>query len=488
MAEEAFALSPISARASLPSEADYDAIREAFMETSRGRWFLSEYTKRNRNADTSMVLDAVARIEQNLAAQKQAPTNELIESLGAIRAIVGEARASVAQAIAGLASGETLSAAHDGARIIREIAWTLRDCGADTRICDLLDAQIGAIDSGHRQIAAVSTEAILATFDQVMRRIADLADADADTTPADEAKPSDVEHAAAPIAEGQSSAAVVSETVAETTSAISPDHAETGMQVDGPVAIADLSVAELSVAEVHIETALETEPAAQSEIAPHSETAPAVAFESQAKTAAHLETEMEPPETATHVEIEPLAKAAAQIGFEPHADAVAHAEAALAAEKAAYGEPAAPQSIASEIERLDQPALLDRETAHEAAVLDLVALEMAADDVSKEAVADLPHVEPAHVEPAHIESAYVEAVDLEPVIAAPVDLEPRVSFETIAAAESSLAGEASAPLPPPSLGAALIASGAVPKPVAPGIDPLAPIRRMTQIEKIAFFS
>src|SRR6266705_6688647 len=74
MAEEAFALSPISARAAQPSEEDYAAISEAFMETSRGRWFLGEYAKRNRNADTSMVLDAVARIEETLAAHRQAPT------------------------------------------------------------------------------------------------------------------------------------------------------------------------------------------------------------------------------------------------------------------------------------------------------------------------------------------------------------------------------------------------------------------------------
>src|SRR3954469_7577467 len=71
MADEAFALSPISARAALPGEEDYAAISEAFMETSRGRWFLTEYAKRNRNADTRMVLDAVARIEQSLVAQKE---------------------------------------------------------------------------------------------------------------------------------------------------------------------------------------------------------------------------------------------------------------------------------------------------------------------------------------------------------------------------------------------------------------------------------
>src|ERR1051325_3592603 len=85
MADEAFALSPISARAAEPGEADYDAISAAFMETSRGRWFLGEYARRNRNADTRMVLDAVARIEQNLAAQKNAAEDRLPVALFAIR-------------------------------------------------------------------------------------------------------------------------------------------------------------------------------------------------------------------------------------------------------------------------------------------------------------------------------------------------------------------------------------------------------------------
>ena len=89
MADEAFALSPISARATQPSEQDYDAISEAFMETSRGRWFLGEYAKRNRNADTRMVLDAVARIEESIAAQRQpAAESGLAEALAAIARVV----------------------------------------------------------------------------------------------------------------------------------------------------------------------------------------------------------------------------------------------------------------------------------------------------------------------------------------------------------------------------------------------------------------
>ncbi len=145
MADEAFALSPISARASLPSEEDYEAIREAFMETSRGRWFLGEYARRNRNADTRMVLDAVARIEESLAAQRQpAPESGLAEALAAIRRALDEARAAASAALDSLALEENLAPVRKGARVIREIAWRLREIGADGRICDLIEQRIEA--------------------------------------------------------------------------------------------------------------------------------------------------------------------------------------------------------------------------------------------------------------------------------------------------------------------------------------------------------
>src|SRR6266700_6953358 len=145
MADEAFALSPISARAALPGEEDYAAISEAFMETSRGRWFLGEYAKRNRNADTSMVLDAVARIEQSLAAQQQqqpAPDNGLHDALAAIRSAVDRAVAGVSATLDNLRLEENLAPIRKGARIVKEISWRWREIGADGRICDLLDSQV----------------------------------------------------------------------------------------------------------------------------------------------------------------------------------------------------------------------------------------------------------------------------------------------------------------------------------------------------------
>src|SRR6266404_3577430 len=190
MADEAFALSPISARATLPSEQDYDAISEAFMETSRGRWFLGEYAKRNRNADTRMVLDAVARIEENLAAQRQ-PAAEagLAEALAAIRSAVDEARAAAAATVDSLVVAENLAPVRKGARIIREIAWRWREIGADSRICDLLDSQVDAIEGACEQIASNAPLGTLsAAFDLIEARIAEFGDSGAAARqPAEEA-------------------------------------------------------------------------------------------------------------------------------------------------------------------------------------------------------------------------------------------------------------------------------------------------------------
>src|ERR1043165_1036691 len=173
MADEAFALSPISARAAQPGEADYDAISAAFMETTRGRWFLGEYARRNRNADTRMVLDAVARIEENLAAQKQAMLDDrLPAALQAIRQGVDEAKNAAAQA--GARTEQSLVPIRSAAQAIREILMRLREIGADGRIYELMDAQVSVIETGCMtpELADIGT-ALDTAFDLIERRISE---------------------------------------------------------------------------------------------------------------------------------------------------------------------------------------------------------------------------------------------------------------------------------------------------------------------------
>ena len=56
---------------------------------------------------------------------------------------------------------ENLAPIRKGARIIREISWRWREIGADGRICDLIDSQVGAIETACGQIASASPQAAL---------------------------------------------------------------------------------------------------------------------------------------------------------------------------------------------------------------------------------------------------------------------------------------------------------------------------------------
>jgi hypothetical protein len=111
----------------------------------------------------------------------------------------------------------------------------------------------------------------------------------------------------------------------------------------------------------------------------------------------------------------------------------------------------------------DEASAVTPEAADDDAVLDRIAFEMAADDPDD----TYDDVEESHV--------------AEPPLAAP---------EMIAEMPGPIAAPAPAIQPShlPSLGSALIANGIVRRPHAPASDPLAPIRRMSQAEKIAFFS
>jgi hypothetical protein len=61
---------------------DFDTIEAAVMETARGRWFLKEYARRNRNADTQAVLEALERLkDKSLDANAVAPLKAYLEEM-----------------------------------------------------------------------------------------------------------------------------------------------------------------------------------------------------------------------------------------------------------------------------------------------------------------------------------------------------------------------------------------------------------------------
>ena len=399
MADDAFALSPISARATQPSEQDYDAIREAFMETARGRWFLGEYAKRNRNADTHMVLDAVARVEENLAAlQQPVPDSGLAEALVAIRRAVDEARAAASAAIDSLALEETLAPVRKGARVIREIAWRWREIGTDGRICDLIESQANAIEAGCGQIASTDPKAALRTaFDLIEGKIAEF----------DEGDPA------------------------------FPQAAEQAVPTSSPAPPDEMVAADLQTA------------------------------------------------TATGNAVAMISTPAV-----PDEAVIATAEAAAIAGEAAGAQDADVQDADAQ----DADAQDD-------AVLDMVALEMAAPDPSD--IDALPDTDQPHVVELAAATPVIVAQQAEPTAAPAIAPSRQPSLQrsqppfqpSQASLQPPLQAFPEPALEPspepslePSLGSTLIASGILRKPHASEFDALAPIRRMSQAEKIALFS
>jgi chemotaxis protein CheZ len=141
------------------SEVDYEQIEGAVMETARGRWFLAEYARRNRHADTTMLLKALDRIEASIGGKRS------VEPVDRIRFDLIEMSRAIARTKTEIASIKP-DADHHGkfgeaseeldsvvqatetatsdilacAERIQEMAWTLREQGVESEVCDLLDA------------------------------------------------------------------------------------------------------------------------------------------------------------------------------------------------------------------------------------------------------------------------------------------------------------------------------------------------------------
>ena len=453
MAKDAFALSPISARALQPSEEDYEAISEAFMETARGRWFLGEYAKRNRNADTSMVLDAVARIEQSLASQKQRDTDDrLARALTAIKAVIEEARNAASTAIDGMALEQSVAPVRKGARIMKEISWRWREIGADGRICDLIDQQVAAIEASCDQIGSIDPRtALSAAFELIIHRLAQFDERD--DAPVDTATVR--ERAAPPPSPSPIVADEVRQAAAEKPKSVAtkavPETGihgtEAGSESAAPIAeVAETAAAEMAAAET-------VEPAAES--------GTEGAFESMEMSAeaadAHDEAVLDLIAMEMAV-VDPSGDEEAQEG-QTAATAALHAETTAAAMEMAVPEPELPavheiapatQAMASPIKatssaRIEELAPALQETIARAMEPSLAPLQPVMETFAERS---MPRMQPS---PESLAQAILEAS------------------------------------PEPSLGSAVIASGIIRKPISAS-DPLASLRRLTQAEKIALFS
>jgi chemotaxis regulatin CheY-phosphate phosphatase CheZ len=140
--------------------ADYAAIEDALAATPRGRWFLAEYARRNRTAETELLLEAIGKLETAvLKPQRQtamAPGHVFAELVEMSEAIA-RTRREIAQIKPPMQFDQQLVSATEeldhiveatekatsdilaGAEEIQEVAWTLRERGTDIELCDKVD-------------------------------------------------------------------------------------------------------------------------------------------------------------------------------------------------------------------------------------------------------------------------------------------------------------------------------------------------------------
>jgi hypothetical protein len=184
----------MSERGSLPSisEADYGAIEAAVLETARGRWFLREFARRNRTADTLVLLDAMSRLEQAVAAERSAQDLDrlrfdLVEMAKAIALTKTEIAALhpadqpyshlvvASEALDGITrtTERATSDILDAAEQIQEAAWTLREEGANAPLCDKLDRRATEIYTAcsFQDVTAQRTSRIIHTLRYLEGRI-----------------------------------------------------------------------------------------------------------------------------------------------------------------------------------------------------------------------------------------------------------------------------------------------------------------------------
>jgi chemotaxis regulatin CheY-phosphate phosphatase CheZ len=180
-----------------PSLAESYAALEALLRASpRGRWFLAEYARRNRSAETDMLLEALARIEQAVtrSAPRQAVPGNVFAELVDMSEAIARTRREIAQirpphqldqfdqqlynATLELdhiveATEKATSDILEAAEEIQEVAWTLREKGTDMALCDKIDQRATDIYTAcsFQDITGQRTEKVVKALRFIEQRI-----------------------------------------------------------------------------------------------------------------------------------------------------------------------------------------------------------------------------------------------------------------------------------------------------------------------------
>ena len=167
----------------LHAEQEYRSIEAALLETTRGRWFLAEHSRRSRRLESTQLDDALGRLKTSLR-DPPAVLGRLRTELDAISQLLRQARhvilsrangtPSHASPIAGI-NGEAhppaglLAAAEE----MHALVWSLQAREVNREVCERIGRQAAAIFALSARQAQESERALhfAETIDTVARRI-----------------------------------------------------------------------------------------------------------------------------------------------------------------------------------------------------------------------------------------------------------------------------------------------------------------------------
>ncbi len=180
------------------SQADFDAIEQAVMETARGRWFLREYAARNRSADTNVLLEAISRLQSAVTGEQafvqvERVRFDLVEMAKSIARLKIEIQTAddakgewshfgdATMTLDGIVRTTELATSNilEAAESIQEIAWSLREQQFDEMVCDKIDKLATDIytSCGFQDLTAQRTQKVVRTLRFLEGRINALVDA-----------------------------------------------------------------------------------------------------------------------------------------------------------------------------------------------------------------------------------------------------------------------------------------------------------------------
>ncbi|MBA5777726.1 protein phosphatase CheZ [Stappia sp. F7233] len=141
-------------------DADFEAILDTLAGSAQGRWFLDEYLRRNQKPDTQVVLAAIERLEKAMIRDRTVPDiNRIRLNIADMQEAIDRTKREIGNIKHESEYGNRFQEASDeldaivsqtegatqeilaASEAIQEIAWQLREEGANQTACDEIDAR-----------------------------------------------------------------------------------------------------------------------------------------------------------------------------------------------------------------------------------------------------------------------------------------------------------------------------------------------------------